>query len=327
MEDRQTHGRAKRRREMDATDAKTRRPQTSRPIRPARHFHPARCLRKPHRPQGQGTSPPSSASRARSPITSSTRSTPPESFARTRTTDTSSVSRPWPLPKASTASWLRRNTSPCAYARSSPTPEKPPTPAVGSMATSSPCPPLRGQSPVGAAQIPVGFSGHAHARAAGKLLLALADPELAESYLNNHPREARTSKTITDRDQLLEQFKLIREKGYSMDDEEFHEGICCLAVPIEGLGGRFVLGISVPSRPLRGQLRPVPRRPPQRRPHQLLNPNQEISTGAQPPRSPGRPPGFVLAFAVRLVIPEENLLSPCLKARHNPKKNNYVTRV
>lgn len=105
----------------------------------------------------------------------------------------------------------------------------------------------RGQSPVGAAQIPVGFSGHAHARAAGKLLLALADPEISENYLNHHPREARTSKTITDLDQLLEQFKQIREKGYSMDDEEFHEGICCLAVPIEGLGGRFVLGISVPS--------------------------------------------------------------------------------
>jgi IclR family acetate operon transcriptional repressor len=105
----------------------------------------------------------------------------------------------------------------------------------------------RGQSPVGAAQIPVGFSGHAHARAAGKLLLALSDPEITENYLNNHTREARTSKTIIDRDQLLEQFKQIREKGYSTDDEEFHEGICCLAVPIEGLGGRFVLGISVPT--------------------------------------------------------------------------------
>lgn len=105
----------------------------------------------------------------------------------------------------------------------------------------------RGQSPVGAAQVPQGYSGHAHARATGKLLLAMADPEFCEAYLDSHPREARTPTTITDRDELLREFQKIRERGYAMDDEEFHEGIRCLAVPIEGLGGRFVLGISVPS--------------------------------------------------------------------------------
>jgi IclR family acetate operon transcriptional repressor len=105
----------------------------------------------------------------------------------------------------------------------------------------------RGQSPVGAAQIPQGYSGHAHARAAGKLLLAIADPALCEAYLDTHPRVARTARTITDREELLNEFKLIRDRQYSLDNEEFHEGIRCLAVPVEGLGGRFVLGISVPS--------------------------------------------------------------------------------
>lgn len=105
----------------------------------------------------------------------------------------------------------------------------------------------QGQSPVGAAQIPQGYSGHAHARAAGKLLLALADSALSETYIDNHPRVARTANTITDREELLREFQRIRERGYSFDKEEFHEGICCLAVPVEALGGRFVLGISVPS--------------------------------------------------------------------------------
>lgn len=104
----------------------------------------------------------------------------------------------------------------------------------------------RGQSPVGAAQIPQGYSGHAHARAAGKLLLAMMEPSQCEAYLDAHPRESRTSKTIIDREELLNEFQRIRERGYSTDDEEFHEGIRCLAVPIEGLGGRYVLGISVP---------------------------------------------------------------------------------
>jgi IclR family acetate operon transcriptional repressor len=87
----------------------------------------------------------------------------------------------------------------------------------------------RGESPVGAAQVPQGYSGYAHARAAGKLLL-----------------DARTSKTITDPDELKREFERIRSQGYSVDHEEFHEGLQCLAVPVEGLGGRFVLGISVP---------------------------------------------------------------------------------
>lgn len=104
----------------------------------------------------------------------------------------------------------------------------------------------RGESPVGAAQVPQGYSGHAHARAAGKLLLAMVEPSVRQAYLARHPLEARTRNTITDRNELTKEFERIRASGYSIDNEEFHEGLQCLAVPVEGLGGRFVLGISVP---------------------------------------------------------------------------------
>jgi IclR family transcriptional regulator, acetate operon repressor len=104
----------------------------------------------------------------------------------------------------------------------------------------------RGESPVGAAQVPQGYSGHAHARAAGKLLLAMVEPAVRQAYLAKHPLEARTPKTITDPDELMREFERIRSNGYAIDHEEFHEGLRCLAVPVEGLGGRFVLGISVP---------------------------------------------------------------------------------
>jgi IclR family transcriptional regulator, acetate operon repressor len=104
----------------------------------------------------------------------------------------------------------------------------------------------RGESPIGAAQIPQGYSGYPHARATGKLLLALREPGASEAFLAGHSLEARTSRTIIDRDELLNEFGQIRARGYALDDEEFHEGLKCLAVPIEGLGGRFVLGISVP---------------------------------------------------------------------------------
>jgi IclR family acetate operon transcriptional repressor len=104
----------------------------------------------------------------------------------------------------------------------------------------------RGESPVGAAQVPHGFSGYAHARAAGKLLLAMVDSATREAYLAKHPLQARTGRTITDINELKQEFERIRVQGYAIDHEEFHEGLQCLAVPVEGLGGRFVLGISVP---------------------------------------------------------------------------------
>lgn len=104
----------------------------------------------------------------------------------------------------------------------------------------------RGESPVGAAQVPQGYSGYAHARAAGKLLLAMVEPSVREAYLAKHSLEARTRHTITSRDELTKEFARIRARGYSIDNEEFHEGLQCLAVPVEGLADRFVLGISVP---------------------------------------------------------------------------------
>jgi IclR family acetate operon transcriptional repressor len=108
----------------------------------------------------------------------------------------------------------------------------------------------RGEFPAGAAQVPQGYSGYAHARATGKLLLAMVDPATREAYLAKHPLDARTTNTITDLDELKREFERIRSQGYSIDHEEFHEGLQCLAVPVEGLESRFVLGISVPKQRL-----------------------------------------------------------------------------
>lgn len=103
-----------------------------------------------------------------------------------------------------------------------------------------------GHDPLAAAKVPQGYSGYAHARAVGKMLLALVDPALRQAYLANHPLDQRTSNTITDEGKFEMELDEIRVRGYSIDNEEFYEGLQCLAVPVEGLGGRFVLGISVP---------------------------------------------------------------------------------
>ena len=57
----------------------------------------------------------------------------------------------------------------------------------------------RGESPVGAAQVPQGYSGYAHARAAGKLLLAMVDRRHAKPtwqsilWMRGPARPSRTS--------------------------------------------------------------------------------------------------------------------------------------
>ena len=105
----------------------------------------------------------------------------------------------------------------------------------------------RGDAPVGASQVPQGFRDYAHARASGKLLLALADPSVARAYLAEHSLDRRTANTITDPVELLKEFEKIRELRYSIDNEEFHIGLRCVAVPIEGTGGQFSIAVSVPS--------------------------------------------------------------------------------
>ncbi len=105
----------------------------------------------------------------------------------------------------------------------------------------------RGRSAVQAAEVPHGFSGHPHARATGKLLLALADPETRDAHLVPSNLVAVTPKTITDRLTLSNELARIAEQRYAVDDEEFSIGLCCLAVPFAGFDGQVALGISVPA--------------------------------------------------------------------------------
>lgn len=104
----------------------------------------------------------------------------------------------------------------------------------------------RGTNPVQAAEIPQGYVGNAHARASGKLLLAMATPEARDAYLSTHKLSRLTPNTITSRSALNRELAAIRERGYSTDHEEFALGLCCLAVPFDAGYSPFVLGLSAP---------------------------------------------------------------------------------
>jgi len=50
--------------------------------------------------------------------------------------------------------------------------------------------------------------------------------------------------TITDPDLLLEELKRVRDQGYAVDDEEYYEGIRCVAAPVRA-GGEIVAALSI----------------------------------------------------------------------------------
>jgi IclR family acetate operon transcriptional repressor len=105
----------------------------------------------------------------------------------------------------------------------------------------------RGDNPVQASDVRPGTAEDGHARASGKLLLAYATEDERRDYLDRNPLRRRTANTITDRRRFELEMTRIREAGYAIDDEEFAEGLSCIAVPLDGGASPFVFGLSAPS--------------------------------------------------------------------------------
>lgn len=71
-----------------------------------------------------------------------------------------------------------------------------------------------------------------HCSASGKLLLAHLPAQQRNALLDGLPLVRHTDTTLTSRESLEAQFKRIRKTGYAVDDEEFVEGLVCVAVPV-----------------------------------------------------------------------------------------------
>jgi IclR family transcriptional regulator, acetate operon repressor len=104
----------------------------------------------------------------------------------------------------------------------------------------------RGTSAVQAGEVPQGYVGNAHARASGKLLLAYAPAAVRDAYLQGHKLQRLTDNTITSRRALEAEFEAIRERGYATDDEEFAQGLYCIAYPFDAGYSPFVLSLAGP---------------------------------------------------------------------------------
>lgn len=87
-----------------------------------------------------------------------------------------------------------------------------------------------------------------HCSATGKAILAylsLSSPEL----LGRLKLAKRTAFTIDSPEELAKNLQKVREQGFALDDEEYHEHVRCLAAPIFDKTGKIsaAIGITAPS--------------------------------------------------------------------------------
>lgn len=92
---------------------------------------------------------------------------------------------------------------------------------------------------------PPGTLSPMHSSGIGKALLSQMPVDRLERLLSRVELEAFTEKTITRREDLRSDLGAIRERGYSIDDEEKNIGMRCIASPVFDVNGEAVAGISV----------------------------------------------------------------------------------
>jgi DNA-binding IclR family transcriptional regulator len=90
----------------------------------------------------------------------------------------------------------------------------------------------------------VGRRCPAHCTAVGKVLLAYARAE-QRAFFAARPLKRYTAKTLTSAPALDRELEDVRRRGYATDEEEFEEGIRCIAGPVRDYRGRVVAAVSV----------------------------------------------------------------------------------
>lgn len=94
----------------------------------------------------------------------------------------------------------------------------------------------------------VGPSHSPHARASGKLLLALSKrDEQVLDFIASHPLLPVGPHTIVDTGRFLEEMHRIREQAAAFDHEEYAAGVHCISVPVVIGDTTFALSVSYPS--------------------------------------------------------------------------------
>jgi DNA-binding IclR family transcriptional regulator len=91
----------------------------------------------------------------------------------------------------------------------------------------------------------VGYPRPAHATAIGKVLLAHLSEVEQKAFLGRHELRSCTPRTITAVPVLEQELARVRDQGYAFDDEEFAQGIRCLAAPVRNFTGDVAAAVGI----------------------------------------------------------------------------------
>jgi IclR family acetate operon transcriptional repressor len=104
--------------------------------------------------------------------------------------------------------------------------------------------------PLRAASRP-GFLAELYCSSTGKTFLAFLHHDRFDELIGTHPLARRTAHTLTTVPELRREIEATRKRGFSLDDEEFHAGVRCLAAPVYGSDGVVAAAIGVTAATLR----------------------------------------------------------------------------
>ena len=84
-----------------------------------------------------------------------------------------------------------------------------------------------------------------HCTSIGKMMLALKPIGDLEKWLSKIELHRYTPRSKTKISDLLEELAKIRAQDFSLDDQEFMEGVCCIAVPLRTSDGRVFAAMAL----------------------------------------------------------------------------------
>lgn len=90
-----------------------------------------------------------------------------------------------------------------------------------------------------------GYLAELHCSSTGKIFLAFLHADRLAEVLPADSLIARTPHTLTSLAKLRKEAELTRTRGYSLDNEEYHPGVRCLAVPVFGSAGQVVAALGI----------------------------------------------------------------------------------
>lgn len=90
----------------------------------------------------------------------------------------------------------------------------------------------------------IGSRGPLYCGGSAKAILAFMS-EADQQRILDHPITTYTANTITDPRELRDELRRIRQRGYSIDNQEIVNGIFCVGVPIVDRTGRPVGAVSI----------------------------------------------------------------------------------